>query len=142
MYHSKIVATEPQIPKASISELQVQNDHIWFSTLGYGLYSTDFSGKILPITNYFTRWNGLLSDQILSLDTTNNQIIIGSAQGSQLWSTSGELLQTWTSELPHPYTQRVYLDETKKIIGTYRGLYNPDTQETYLSPWSVFSCYK
>ena len=67
MYHGKIVVTEPQIPKVPISELQVQNDHIWFSTLGYGLYSTDLSGKILPITNYFTRWNGLL-DQI-SLDT-------------------------------------------------------------------------
>ena len=48
---------------------------------------------------------------------------------------SGELLQTWTSELPHPYTQRVYLDETKKIIGTYRGLYNPDTQEIW--PFSL-----
>lgn len=139
IYQHNALATEPQIPKVPISELQIQNDHIWFSTLGYGLYSTDLSGKILSITNYFTRWNGLLSDQILSLDTIHNQIIIGSAQGSQLWSTSGELLQTWTSELPHPYTQRVYLDETKKIIGTYRGLYNPDTQETYLSPWSVFS---
>ena len=124
----------------TVSKLKSKTINLWFSTLGFGFFGTDMEGNLLPVSKeqYFTRWNGLLSTQILSLDTHQNEILIGTAQGAQLWNSSGTLLKTWT-ESTHPYTQRVYLDGSQVLIGTYKGLYDGTTKNIYLSPWSVFS---
>ena len=91
-------------------------------TLWGGSKTEDFIVfKIHKSRHYFGMWDGLWDDRIIAMDGEEDQLLIGTAGGSILFSKQTPL-RSWR-EFIHPYIQAVSMQGDDLWMGGFRGLY-------------------
>jgi ligand-binding sensor domain-containing protein len=107
---------------------------LYIGTNGVGVYRYDLNTQSWVTPVFKDPPDGsIASDFINCLEVDGTQLIIGSAQGLDIWDTSGA--GSWvkhlrSADLPDPYVQSIATTATKIYIGTAGGVavYNQGTQ--------------
>lgn len=95
------------------------SDHtLWGGSKNGGLYRLHNPQK----PHYFGMWDGLWDDRIIAMDGEEDQLLIGTAGGSILFSKKTPL-RSWREEFIHPYIQAVSMQGDDLWMGGFRGLY-------------------
>ena len=126
-------ADDSWLPSYSVTEIdQTQDGSVWFGILGGGVTQLKTNGE----TVHLGRWDGLLSERIVSIDAQNEDLLVGTSEGAVLLKRNSNEQRYWGKELPDRYVQRVLLDDSI-WIGTYRGLFLESEAESTSIPLKI-----
>lgn len=135
---ARISSDNNGLTSQTIGELSLDGSNtLWGATLGGGLLQLDTQSLEI---NHLTSFDGLPSPYVISIDTEDDKVLVGTSEGAVLFE-NGHPIQYWDAELPNRYVQSVKLDGETNWLGTYEGLYaeTKDAFYTPLVPYSVFS---
>ena len=145
---SEITQASPWFSAHNIARLAEPKNCSRITTLAsntMGLWGGSIDGGLSLFTsqkkeNVIGVWEGLWDDRVLSIDGTDQRLLVGTADGAVLFSGRAPI-QSWKEELLHPYIQATSIQEDDLWMGGFQGLYRirGGEFETKRREHSVFS---